>query len=114
MTEPMPVDLRVVFWIVWGVGTVVVYGLLLRRRRKHYLRHRDRRAFRDQTASLGYFLIAVLAFLGITFALFGEIGGRTLGGLLFAVASGGYFIVGLYSLLEREPESGVRGPARRQ
>lgn len=105
------VDLRLAYWLVWGIGTVVVYALLLRRARRHYVKHRDPRAFRDLSRAFGYFLVSLAAGLGITVALFAR--GTGVGSLLFAISSGAFTVVGLYALLDREPDNGGHS-ARRQ
>jgi hypothetical protein len=105
-------DSRVAFWAVWGVGTLVAYSLILIRRARHYRNHRDPRAFRDAVESLGYFLVSIGAFLGITFALFTPGAGHAR--LLFAVAAGAFLVVGLYTVAETEPSDGAAGKARRQ
>jgi hypothetical protein len=106
------VDLRVAFWVVWGVGTVLVYGALFARRYRIFRKHQEPRARRDLMEAFGLFLVSVAAALGITAALFGPTG-QGWGRLMFAVSSGVFFVVGLYSVMEREPIDGGHA-ARRQ
>ncbi len=105
------VDPRLVFWAVWGVGTLVVYTILFHRARKHYLRHHDARARRDQTRAFGYLLVALAAAIGITLALFFR--GTGSAALLFAISGGAYFVNGLYAVIDSEPVNGGH-EARRQ
>ncbi|HXU86123.1 MAG TPA: hypothetical protein VN773_09970 [Verrucomicrobiae bacterium] len=104
-------DPRVVFWSIWAVGTVVVYAVLFVRKRRHYRQHPDPASLRDALQAFGLFLVALVAFFGITAALF--LRGAGLAALLFAVSAGVFFVVGLYSAFERMPENGGHA-ARRQ
>lgn len=106
-------DPRVLYWLVWGVGTVFVYLLLFLRARQHYIRHRDPRARRDQTRAFGYLLVSMAAATGVTVLLFGPKGAGGLAAFLSAISSGVFFVVGLYALLDREPDNGGHA-ARRQ
>lgn len=103
---------QLLFWIVWGAGTPLVYGLLLRKRRRHYQRHHDRRALRDAMEALGLFLVSIAASLGITVALLGPSGG--IGRILFAISCGAFFAVGVYALAESQPDDTVNARATRQ
>ena len=106
------VDFRLVFWVVWGVGTVLVYGALFFRRYRIFRKHQEPRARRDLMEAFGLFLVALAAFLGISAALFGP-PGQGWGRLMFAISSGAFFIVGVYAVMEREPSDGGTA-ARRQ
>lgn len=105
------VDPRLVFWLVWAVGTALVWGINFARQRRKYKHHPDPASLRDALHALGLFLVAVAAFLGVTAALFLRGGG--LGSLLFAISAGAFFVVGLYAVFERIPENGGHA-ARRQ
>ncbi len=105
------VDGRLLFWAVWAVGTVVVYGANFLRRLATRRRHRDPRSSREAVEAFGYLLVAVAAFFGITVAIYAR--GAGLAALLFAVAGGAFFVNGLYAVIERVPENGNR-QARRQ
>lgn len=104
-------DPRIVFWAVWAVGTVIVWAIVFERQRRQYRKHRDAASLRDAIQALGLFIVSLAAFLGMTAALF--LRGAGFGALLFAVAGGAFFVVGLYSVFERYPDGGGTA-ARRQ
>ncbi len=61
-------DWRLIVGIVWGGGTVLVYGRLLAHRWQVNRERHDRRSRRDVMAAVALFFTAVLA--GIAAALF--------------------------------------------
>jgi hypothetical protein len=104
-------DIRVVFWAVWAVGTPLVYGAIFFRRLRTFQRHRDPRSRREALEAFGYFLVSVCAFLGISAVLYFR--GQGFASLMFAISSGVFFVVGLYTVLDVEPSNG-NTEARRQ
>ena len=86
------------FWVVWGVGTPLVYGLLMRKRGMIYRIHRDRRALRPAIEAIGLFIVSLAAAVGVTVALFAP--GTGLARIFSAVACGAFFAVGVYALME--------------
>lgn len=105
------VDARLLFWAVWGLGTLVVYSAIFMRRLRVLRHHRDPRSRREVLEAFGYLLVAVSAALGITVAIFAR--GSGWGSLLFAIASGAFLVVGVYTILETEPDNNGSA-ARRQ
>lgn len=93
-------DLRLVFWAVWAVGTFLVYGVTFVRRLSAFRERRDHRARREAFEAFGYFLVAVAASLGITVVLYFRATGWA--SLLFAISSGVFFVVGLYTVADAE------------
>jgi len=90
----MTVDTRFIAFLVWGVGTVIVYGIVLVDRVRRWHHWRDARSARALMTAIGLFLTALCASLAIGFALFGE-SGSGIRGLLTAVSLGAYFATGV-------------------
>ncbi len=97
---------RFIFFLVWGIGAVAVYGgvLMQRRTRWHLHRHDRRRGVRDDAkgdyrTAIGLFLTALGAGAATWFVLFGEAGS---GPRVFAtsLAIGAFLGVGIVMLLE--------------
>src|SRR6185369_12265160 len=68
------VDTRFLAFLVWGVGTVLVYGVVLYDRVRSWHYWRDERALRSMLTAVGLFMTAVGAGASIAFVLFGEVG----------------------------------------
>lgn len=90
----MTIDTRFVAFLVWGVGTVLVWGIVLFRRYVSYRLHRDSRARRDLSSGFGLFLTALAAAGSIAFVLFGP-AGSGLRGMMTAISLGAFFATGL-------------------
>jgi hypothetical protein len=88
------IDTRLGAYLIWGVGTVIVYSIVLWRAHRSWKRLPDRRARRDLIASFALFLTALASFLAITAVLFGT-PGSGLRGFAVAMALGGFFGAGL-------------------
>jgi len=97
---------RFIFFLVWGIGAVAVYGGVLTQRRARWHLHRNdrRRGVRDDAkgdyrTAIGLFLTALGAMLATAFILFGEAGSgpRT---LAISLALGSFLGVGIVMLLE--------------
>lgn len=96
MTE---LDTKLAAYVIWGVGTVLVYGIVLGRRRLAYLRKRTRRSRQDLLSALGLFVTSLCAFLAIT-AVFWSPAGQGARGFFVAVALGAFFAAGVVKLRE--------------
>lgn len=99
----MLMDLRLVSYLVWGVGTVLVYGIVLRKRRRSYRLHHDARAWRDLLEAVALFITALASLLAVTLVLFGP-GGQGIRGLFVAMALGAYSAAGLVMASETPSE----------
>lgn len=86
-------DVRLVIYGIWGVGTVLVYGDVLRRRWRADRLHHDARSRRDLRSGIALFLTAFASFLAITFVLFGE-AGTGIRGLFVSIALGAFLGAG--------------------
>lgn len=90
----MTIDSRFLIFLVWGIGTVLVYSIVLRDRWRSWRLHHDRRARRDLLTSVGLFLTALAAAGSIAFVLFGPVGAG-IRGLFVALSLGAFFATGL-------------------
>jgi hypothetical protein len=88
------IDTRFVAFLVWGVGTVLVYGFVLFDRIQRWHHWRDARSLRSMLTAVGLFLTALGAGLSIGFALFGD-NVTGIRGLLTATSLGAFFATGL-------------------
>lgn len=98
----MLVDTRLAAYLVWGVGTLIVYSIVLVRRRRAYLLHHDARSRRDFIEGLALFMTSMASALAIAFVLFGE-AGTGLRGLFAAIALGMFSTAGLVMATEKQP-----------
>ena len=89
-------DIRLAVFMIWGLGTVIVWGDVLRKRRRKLNRFHDIRARRDFLEGLGLFLVAACSAVSIFMVLFGA-AGTGLRGAAVAVSLGAFFAVGLYA-----------------
>lgn len=87
-------DTRFVAYAVWGLGTVLLYTVVLIRARRAYTKRRDRRARRDLIGSFALFITALASFLAITGVLWGPVG-TGIRGFLVALALGAFFAAGI-------------------
>jgi hypothetical protein len=95
-------DLRLAAFMIWGLGTVIVWGDVLRKRRRRLRQFHDVRARRDFLEGLGLFLVAFSSAVSIWMVLFGQ-AATGLRGLAIAVSLGAFFAVGLYARGEEDP-----------
>lgn len=65
---------RFLAFLIWGIGTVVIYTVLLWQQRVRYVAHRDARSRREMVSAVALWLTALGSALGIAFVLFGEAG----------------------------------------
>jgi len=70
----LPFDSRWLAFAVWGVGTVLVYGFVLIKRRRTWRLHHDIRSSRDLVEASALFGVAVSAAISVFMVLFGEAG----------------------------------------
>lgn len=90
----MSVDTRFLAYCVWGIGTVLVYGMVLVRRRRLWKSRHDLRARRDLVAASSLFLTALFSSAAIFAVLFGQ-NGTGIRGFMAALALGAFFAAGL-------------------
>ena len=83
------IDTRVLTLIIWGVGTVAIYGIVLAQRFMAYRHHRDPRSRRELLEGFALFLVALGAASAIGFVLFGD-AGDTPRGIATAIALGAF------------------------
>ena len=104
------IDTRFVVFLLWGVGTVLVYLIVLYKRRRAYARvlaRNDRRrgelarALQDLISAFALFLTALCSFLAITAIFFGPIGTGARG-FLVAIALGSFFAAGLVKATSKD------------
>ena len=88
--------MRLAVFMIWGLGTVLVWGDVLRKRRRKLRRYHDVRARRDFLEGLGLFLVAISSAISIFMVLFGA-AGTGLRGLAVAVSLGAFLAVGFYA-----------------
>lgn len=97
------VDLRLAVLLVWGGGTVFVYGRVLRGRYRSFSLHRDERSRRELMASFALFLTALCSCLAVGFVLFGQ-AGTGIRAFSTAVALGAFFAAGIVMSSESKAE----------
>lgn len=91
------IDTRLLAYLVWGVGTVIVYLVVLYRRRIAYARLHTRKALQDLVSSFALFITALCSFLAITGVFFTEMGAG-IRGFFVAIALGAFFASGLIQM----------------
>jgi len=67
-------DTRWLAYLIWGVGTLVVYSIVLSKRWRANKIHHDRRSRRELEKAVALWVVALGAFISITLILFGEAG----------------------------------------
>jgi hypothetical protein len=98
------IDTRLLVFALWGIGTVIVYGDVLRGRYRAFRAHRDARGRRELYAAFALFLVAAASALSIFTVLFGP-AGTGIRGLVVAISLGAFTAAGLVLRGERgEPE----------
>jgi hypothetical protein len=90
----LELDLRIVLYIVWGLGTTAVYFVLMDRDYRDWLMRRDKRAFRELLESIGLFMTAFAANAAIFVVLFWQ-QGTDIRAFLTAVALGAFTGAGI-------------------
>jgi hypothetical protein len=90
----MDIDTRLLAYLLWGVGTTLVYGIVLRGRYRAFRVRLDPRARRELMVAFGLFLTALMANLAILLVLFGT-PGTGIRGFAVAVALGAFAATGL-------------------
>jgi hypothetical protein len=89
-----PVDTRFIAFLVWGVGTVLVYGFVLYDRIQRFHQWRDARSLRSMLTAVGLFITALGAGIAIALVLFGQ-PGSGIRGLAVSMSLGAFFATGL-------------------
>lgn len=97
------IDWRLAFFILWGGGCVLIYGVVFMNRLALYRKHHDRRSRRDLGEASGLFLVAGSAALAIMTVLFAP-EAASVRGLVNALALGGFLGVGVIMATEGPPE----------
>ena len=99
---------RFAIYLVWGIGTILVYAVVLVRRWLRFQRHRyDRRKAvrrdvrKDVMAGAGLFLTALGSGLAVAFVLFGEPGSGPRS-FMIALALGAFTGAGLVMVSEED------------
>lgn len=85
---------RVIFFGVWGIGTLVVYGIVIVYRWKIWRHHHDRRSFRDFLEGFALWLVAFGASAAVA-AVVLDPDASTLRGFLNSLALGAFFGAGV-------------------
>jgi len=97
------VDTRWLAYMVWGVGTVIVYGAVLRKGYRSWHAHRDNRARRELIERTARFFVALASAAGILFALFGE-PGNGFRALVISLALGAFTAAGVIEFRDVAPD----------
>jgi Ni/Fe-hydrogenase subunit HybB-like protein len=97
----MSLDTKLLFYGIWGIGVILVYGVVLLRTRQRWKVRRDKRAQRDLIAAVALFLAALAASLAIFMVLFGPLG-VGVRGFFSALALGAFFAAGLVMATDSE------------
>lgn len=100
-------DGRLLAYLLWGIGTVLVYGDVLIKRWHSFRMHGDSRSRRELMAGFALFLTALCAGGAVWAVLFGEIGSSLRGGLS-AIALGAFTGAGIVMATERKDEETER------
>ena len=88
-------DFRVLTYIVWGIGTTLVYGYVLLRRMRAFRRRNDKRSRRELLTGIGLFLTAFASNLAVLVVLFAREAGQDARSFFVALALGAFFAVGV-------------------
>lgn len=91
------IDTRWVVYAIWGFGTLLVYGLVLRRGLLVWRIRRDHRASRELMERVARFMVSLASVASLTLALFGE-AGTGARGLIIALALGAFTAAGTVEL----------------
>ena len=89
----MTFDTRVLTFLLWGGGTLIVYGIVLWRAIIRWNIHRDVRARRELVIRLSLFITAFAAACSIAFVLFD--GASTIRAFLVALSLGAFSGAGI-------------------
>lgn len=101
------IDTRIVFALVWGLGTLLVWGKVFRKSLHQWRAFKDRRARGDFLSDGALFFVAVAAAVSIFFALFAQDGDsplRILARAASALSLGMFTAAGVVRLGESPPE----------
>lgn len=88
-------DFRVLTYVIWGIGTTLVYGYVLLCRTRAFRRRHDRRSRRELMTGIGLFLTAFAANLAVLVVLFGREAGQDARSFFVALSLGAFFAVGV-------------------
>lgn len=96
----LTLDTRLLAYLVWGIGTTVVYAIVMDGSYRDYIIQRDKRSRRELFEDVGLFATAVASNLAIVMVLFVE-QGSDFSRFLTALALGAFTGVGILKLTER-------------
>ena len=96
-------DTRWLAYVIWGLGTVLIYGLVLDNARHRYRKRPDARSRRELFEKAAGFIVALNAFVAITVALWGT-ATADFRGLVIAVALGAFTAKGAIELRDEPDE----------
>lgn len=85
---------RVIFFGVWGIGTLLVYGIVIVYRWRIWRHHHDRRSFRDFLEGFALWLVAFGASAAVASVLMYP-DASTIRGFLNSLALGAFFGAGV-------------------
>lgn len=96
----LTLDTRLLAYLVWGIGTTVVYAIVMDGSYRDYIVQRDKRSRRELFEDVGLFGTAICSNLAIVVVLFVE-QGSDWSRFLVALALGAFSGVGVLKLTER-------------
>src|SRR5262245_321486 len=99
-------DTRFLAYLIWGIGTVVIYGAVMRHGWRRWRARRDARARRELYERIARFMVALASLASLTLALFGETG-TGLRGLVIALALGAFAASGAIELRDEPTDPAV-------
>ena len=85
---------RILFFGIWGVGTLIVYGIVIVYRWKLWRHHHDRRSFRDFLEGFALWLVSFGASAAVAAVLLYP-DASTIRGFLNSLALGAFFAAGV-------------------
>lgn len=105
-------DTRLLAYLIWGVGCLILFSIVLYHRWRAWRYHHDNRSLRDMIEGIALWIVSVASFLAITLILFGE-AGTGIRGLFAGIALGSFAAVGLIMATEPRHETVKERDARR-
>lgn len=103
----LEIDTRIVFAVVWGLGTLLVWGKVFRKSLHQWRAFGDRRARGDFLSDGALFFVSVAAAVSISFALFAQDSDspfRIIARAASALSLGMFTAAGIVRLTESPPE----------
>jgi hypothetical protein len=97
----LAVDTRIVAYLLWGLGTTVIYAVVMDGSYRDYILQRDRRAKRELFEDIGLFATALCSNIAILMVLF-EQGSSEPRQFAVALALGAFTGVGILKVTDRK------------